>query len=107
MAWIDYKKAYDSVPHSWIVRCLDLYKVSPPIKEFLKKQMTQWSMNITLRHSKGEIELPDVRVRRGIYQGDSLSPLIFCMCIDPLSKLIKKENIGYSLSKSRKNFDDS
>ena len=27
MAWIDYKKAYDSVPHSWIVRCLDLYKI--------------------------------------------------------------------------------
>ena len=25
MAWIDYKKAYDMVPHSWIIQCLDLF----------------------------------------------------------------------------------
>ena len=24
MAWIDYKKTYDLVPHSWIIECLDL-----------------------------------------------------------------------------------
>ena len=57
---------------------------------------------MTLRHSKGEINLPNVKVRRGIFQGDSLSPLIFCIAVDPLSKLIKEEKIGYSLSKSRK-----
>ena len=27
MAWIDYKKAYDMVPHSWIIECLDLFGV--------------------------------------------------------------------------------
>ena len=25
MAWIDYNKAYDMVPHSWIIECLDLF----------------------------------------------------------------------------------
>ena len=60
---------------------------------------------MTLRHTKGEINLPNVKVRRGIFQGDSLSPLIFCIAVDPLSKLIKKEKIGYSLSKSRKKED--
>ena len=24
VAWIDYKKAYDMVPHSWVVECLDM-----------------------------------------------------------------------------------
>jgi len=24
MAWIDYKKAYDMVPHSWILKCLEM-----------------------------------------------------------------------------------
>ena len=28
MAWIDYKKAYDMVPHSWIIECLDLFAVA-------------------------------------------------------------------------------
>ena len=28
MAWVDYKKAYDMVPHSWIIKCLDLFGVA-------------------------------------------------------------------------------
>ena len=28
MVWIDYKKAYDMVPHSWIIECLDLFGVA-------------------------------------------------------------------------------
>ena len=27
--WIDYKKGFDSVPHEWILRSLELFKVSP------------------------------------------------------------------------------
>ena len=68
MAWVDYKKAYDSVPHSWIIRCLDIYKIDPAIKEFLKTQMQKWTMDITLKHNEGEIHLPDVKVKRGIFQ---------------------------------------
>ena len=26
MAWIDYRKAYDSVPHSWILKTLQMYR---------------------------------------------------------------------------------
>ena len=32
MAWIDYKKAYEMVPHSWIIECLGLYGVAENIK---------------------------------------------------------------------------
>ena len=28
MAWIDYKKAYDMVPHSWILKCLKMVGLS-------------------------------------------------------------------------------
>ena len=27
-AWIDYKKAYDMVPQSWILHCFKMYKIS-------------------------------------------------------------------------------
>ena len=32
MAWIDYKKVYDMVPHLWIKDCLDLFGVAGIIK---------------------------------------------------------------------------
>ena len=101
MAWIDYRKAFDSVPHSWIIRCMELYKVSDNIRGFLGKQMAKWKTDITLQHENGSITLPDVKIQRGIYQGDSLSPLLFCMTIDPLSKMLKSKNIGYNLGKVR------
>ena len=35
MAWINYKKTYDMVPHSWIIKCLDLIGVVDNIKGLL------------------------------------------------------------------------
>lgn len=37
----------------------------------------------------------------GFSRGDSLSPLLFCLAIDPLSKVLKKQNIGYDLGQVR------
>ena len=33
-AWIDYKKAIDSVPHEWIIRSLELFGISPVLIHF-------------------------------------------------------------------------
>ena len=29
IAWIDYKKAFDSVPHLWIEKYFEMFKISP------------------------------------------------------------------------------
>ena len=39
MAWIDYKNAYDMVPHSWITECLDLFGVTENINSLLVNSM--------------------------------------------------------------------
>ena len=39
MAWMDYMKAYDMVPHSWIIECLDLFGVAKNIKKLLVNSM--------------------------------------------------------------------
>ena len=35
MAWINYKKAYDMVPHSWIINSLKMYKISHEVINFI------------------------------------------------------------------------
>ena len=42
MAWIDYKKAYDVAPHSWIIECLDLFGEAENIKSLLVNSMEKW-----------------------------------------------------------------
>ena len=39
MSWIDYKKAYDMVPHLRIIECLDLFGVAENIKSWLVNSM--------------------------------------------------------------------
>ena len=38
MAWIDYKKAYDVIPQSWIINSLKMYKISHEIINFIEKK---------------------------------------------------------------------
>ena len=68
MAWVDYRKAYDLVLHSWILECLELNQISENIKKFIENTMKNWATELT---SCGE-NLGKVDIRRGIFQGDSL-----------------------------------
>ena len=51
-AWIDYKKTFDSVPHSWILKCIEMFKISPIIREFMKSSMKNWMTTLYLNHEK-------------------------------------------------------
>ena len=52
MAWIDYKKAYDMVPHSWIKECLDLFGVAENIKTLLVNSMEKWRVMLRVGNSE-------------------------------------------------------
>ncbi|CAB4013007.1 reverse transcriptase [Paramuricea clavata] len=41
MAWIDYRKAYDMVPHSWIVECLSMFKIAANVRTFVETYYLQ------------------------------------------------------------------
>ena len=49
MAWIDYKKAYDMVPHLWIKECLDLFGVAENINSLLVNKIKTVESNVVRR----------------------------------------------------------
>ena len=79
-AWIDYKKAFDSVPHFWILKCLQMYKIYP-VLAFIEESMSQWKTNMTLVHKEGDLETGPIRIKRGIFQDNLLSSLLFTMSL--------------------------
>ena len=91
MAWIDCRKTYDFVPHSWFLECLDMLDTADNVRRFLEKSMKNWKLLLTSNGS----DLCEVDVNRGIFQGDSLSPLIFVICMIPLSLLSRKAKASY------------
>ncbi|CAH2106948.1 unnamed protein product [Euphydryas editha] len=101
VAWIDYRKAFDSVSHEWLLKLLDIYKCPPMIKKFLLLAMSSWRVIMTARGSHESITTEPIYIRRGIFQGDSLSPLLFCLALNPLSFVLNKyETKGYKLKDS-------
>ena len=44
VALIDFKKAYDMVPNSWIVQCPGMVGVSEQMKHFLSENMKAWGV---------------------------------------------------------------
>ena len=97
MLYIDYSKAYDSVPHAWIKESLSVYKISPTIISFICSSMQKWVVDLTLTYDGGCILVENVRFLRGIFQGDSLSPLIFIIALNPLSLIINRQCRGYKI----------
>ena len=79
------------VPHSWILEMLGLVKVADNVKGLLSNSMGDWKTVLTA----GGDELGEVNINRGIFQGDSLSPLLFIIVMIPLTMLLRRENLGY------------
>ena len=95
MGWIDYQKAYDLIPHTWIMETLRMMGVAEGARKMLRSSMTRWK---TTLESAGQ-NLATVDIKRGIFQGDSLSPLLFVVCLIPLSVLLREAKQGYSLTR--------
>ena len=50
----------------------------------------------------GNTKLGKVKINRGIFQGDSLSPLLFVLILIPLSIILSDAKAGYELGKAKK-----
>jgi hypothetical protein len=49
VAWIDYKKTFESVIHSCISKVLEMLGISSAVRKFLKAAMGSWKTLLTLK----------------------------------------------------------
>ena len=97
MAWIDYKKAYDMLPQSWILHCLKMYKISHEVINFIEQTINTWRVELTA----GGRSIAETKIQRGIFQRDARSPLLFIIVMMPLNYILRKCTAGYKLSRSQ------
>ena len=53
IAWIDYQKAFDSVPHSWVEKSIELVGVNNKIVRFCKLSMEKWNTRLFFKNTAG------------------------------------------------------
>ena len=46
MVSINYRKAYDYVPHSWVLECLDILCIADNVRSFLEKNKKKWKLSL-------------------------------------------------------------
>ena len=97
MGWIDYTKAYDIVPDSWILKFLEVTEAADNVIMLMNRSMSKWQTELL----SGKQKLGKVRIQRGIFQDDSLSPMLFVVASIPLSIILEKVNVGYDLGKGK------
>ena len=72
--------------------CLDLFGVAENIKSLLVN-----SMFVS--------ELGEVEVKRGVFQGDSLSSLVFLLALISLRLILRKAKASYEFSENKEKLD--
>ena len=71
-----------------------MFGLAENIKTLTVNSMEKWR----LIFSAGNSELGEVNIKRGIFQGDSLSPLVFLLTLISLSLILRKTKAAYEFS---------
>ena len=73
------------------IRGLDLFGVA-------ENSMEKWKVMLC----SGNSELGEVEIKRGIFQGDSLSTLVFVLALIPLSLILERRRQHMSFQKAKR-----
>ena len=84
---LDLKNAFGEVHHNLITSVLDYHHIPEHIKLITKDLYTDFKTSILT----SSFQTPFISVRRGVLQGNCLSPLLFNMCFNTFVQHIKVE----------------
>jgi hypothetical protein len=83
---IDFEKAFDKVNHSFILAVLEAKGFGPVWCSWIKQLLTSATSSVLLNGIPGSF----FQCKRGVRQGDPLSPLLFVLAADVLQSLVNE-----------------
>ena len=98
MTWFDLQDAFGSVSHDLIKTALSRNGVPLPVRTYIN---SLYSSLTGFSSTKSWISDP-FPFKKGIFQGDPLSPIIFIMCFNPIIEYLQTEKMhGYIMNDMR------
>ena len=77
--WLDYQKAFDSIPHDSMIQSLRLAKIPEKLVTVIETLTKQWATIVQLQGDQSSITSDVINFSNGIFQGDSISVLLFIL----------------------------
>ncbi|XP_072048304.1 uncharacterized protein [Amphiura filiformis] len=95
ITFLDLANAFGSVPHEIIFQLLEFYRVPPAVISYIRKIYD----NLEVSVKSTQWQTKPVPIKRGVFQGDTLSPIVFLIAFNPLLDAIKQHSeFGYRLT---------
>ena len=95
VGWNDVRKTYDSVFQEFVIEMLNFIKAPKWIISWLKEAMRTWWTILQVKEGK-QFELSrEIEIDFGIFQGDFLSPTLFCIAFMIVSSIVRNLKLGY------------
>lgn len=92
---IDFRKAFDTIDHTYIQKILELYEFPNTI---IKSIITQSNTSSAYITNDNFIHKQNISLKKGVRQGLPFSPLIFILAIEPLLLRIKETISGITFN---------
>ena len=84
ITFVDLRNAFGSIAHGLIHDTLEALKVPAQVRIYIRDLYSQLKATIRTK----QWSFPEFSVKRGVFQGDTLSPIIFLLSFSPIIRLI-------------------
>jgi len=96
VAYYDYQKAYDKVHHDWMTKVYRWMGFPERVIRIIECMMSGWKTKLEVNSGRTKETSRWIEIKRGFLQGDSFSPVGFCLTEVPVTMLLE-ESDGYRM----------
>ena len=96
VASYDYKKAYDKVHHDRMIRVYEWIGIPRNVIRLIQELMSKWKTRLEIWNGSEKMTSRWIRILCGFLQGDSYSPVGFCISEIPICILLQHSR-GYRM----------